>query len=224
MEPGSTNSIGGSQAGSSLVPPPKRPHLEPGEGGIWPYSTNKPVGIAQPFQKKESVEIEPVENLQKEDMCEQEEDLKAGLSLDFKPKPDLNAKDASFKEIFGPSVDKTRKFSGKRHSSTESDTDSDSSSSFSYQFGPPSESSDDAALGGGGVGEADRGEHGEGRGDYRGSTRECGETSKEREAAAVTRTSGGGQKEENVDVKTPASIAVGMCMLVHNVHVYLHVG
>lgn len=159
MEPGDISAVGNSHTSQSLTPPTsKRSHLDPGETGLWPYtSKNKPVGIAQPFQKKESMEVESMDTLLKHEdtlKLEQGGDLKTGLELDVKPRSDLKSGDMAAKE-FGSSVDKGRKLSGKRHSSADSESDSDSSSSFSYQFEPPSESSDDAVPAG-----KDRGEHG----------------------------------------------------------------
>ena len=123
-------------AGQPIQPPSKRPHLDSGEAGLWPYAAkNKPVGIAQPFQKKESVEVEPMEKSEGVFKLEQEVDLKADISLDPKVK-------AGMKSIEKPvdlGADKaSRKLSGKRKLSAESDSDSDSSSEA------PSESSDDA--------------------------------------------------------------------------------
>ncbi len=198
------NAVGSSRTSQSLPPSSKRPHLDPGETGLWPYtSKNKPVGIAQPFQKKENMEVESMDNLQKrEDMLklEQEGDLKAGLELDFKAKPDLKSRDMTTKDVFGSNVERAstagKKLSGKRHSSADSDSDSDSSSSFSYPFEPPSESSDDAVPAG-----EDRGEHG---------IISTGSTSGE----------GGGRKDETVDSRISGR---GKEVLVTSVLMLLHV-
>ena len=127
----------------SLPPASKRPHLESGDAGLWPYtSTNKPVGIAQPFQKKENIEVEHVATLQK-----QEDVLKSDLKpeLDFKPVVNVKTKDDST-NVFCPDDERTsaeKKLSNQRHSSADSGSDSDSCISFSYPFKLPSESSDD---------------------------------------------------------------------------------
>ena len=151
------NPVCGSHTSQSHSGPPasKRPHLDSGETGLWPFtSKNKPVGIAQPFQKKESVEVELVDKREDVLKLEQGVDLKPEVSLDLKAKSD---KDVSSKDAFCFNIERTsmvgKKVSGKRHSSTESDSDSDSSSSFSYPFEPPSESSDDAVLARGDKGE-----------------------------------------------------------------------
>ena len=94
---------------------------------------NKPVGIAQPFPKKEVVE-RPVDLA--EGNSPELESLKAGLKCD--------SISSSFDKA---KLEKGRKLSSKDHcGEAESDSGSDTMSSFDFPFEPPT-SSDDAPSG-----------------------------------------------------------------------------
>lgn len=140
--------------GGELSPPPKKPKLElggvaPHEATLWPCAgRNKPVGIAQPFLKMESLDsglglgLGPLG----EDSCrkdpppcrkDDQTDLKAGLSCD-KPEADKEAfasddgKGSSSKATSGLST-KCERLIG------ESGSGSDTTSSFDYAFEAPSD-------------------------------------------------------------------------------------
>lgn len=123
---------------SDLTPSVKKPRLESGvaamsgESRPWSYvGGNKPVGIAQPFQMKESVDTELAD-----DPTELKPQQLTDLKADFK---------SSDVKVGSRTGDVLKKPSLKDHCGGV-DSDSDTNSTFEYHFEPPS-SSDDGLSG-----------------------------------------------------------------------------
>lgn len=129
----------------SLSPLLKRPRLDSSgmsqDAGLWPYATkNKPVGIAQPLPKRESLDepsCKSERGLQKPD--DDLADLKKTGTLDSNLKSEFD-RDTSGVGLKGTRTGNQKKLCVK---DGESDSGSDSTSAFDYVFEAPSESSDD---------------------------------------------------------------------------------
>ena len=150
IDHGDMNSISSTESCDELfsLPSSKRPKLDAGAGmipesGVWRYK-NKPVGIAQPFQKKEFRDNEPVTG---DDYFTQKpldiktelagstketwNDMSGAKSNTFDAK--TNASDANTNASYMPDV------SFQKHSATDSSTESNTSASESSEEERPTE-------------------------------------------------------------------------------------
>lgn len=141
---------------ASLPSLSKIPRLDTGivsqEAGMWSYvGKNKPVGIAQPLPKRESVDFEPVDDLCKGDVgCHKSEDKKLE-NMEDGGKSELG-KDVSVTEDAGLKGTRTSDHKSKPSSSgVESDSGTDTTSTFEFPFEPPSDLPDSSDEGGDGA-------------------------------------------------------------------------
>lgn len=123
MEEDDESTLSSQVSADNLLPSGKRSRPDSGgvavsqESGLWLYAgKNKPVGIAQPFPKKESIDVD--------DSVELKSELRSG-GVGFKGSKVVDVPGKSFLKGGG------------------TESDSDSTSTFEFQFEPPSSSDDE---------------------------------------------------------------------------------
>ena len=129
MEEEDESTLSSQASGDDLLQSGKRPRLDSGvavsqESGLWSYAgKNKPVGIAQPFPKKENIDVDLME-----DSVELKSELRSG-GVGFKG---FNIGDVPGKSFL--------KGGG-------AESDSDTTSTFEFPFEAPSSSDDEDGIG-----------------------------------------------------------------------------